>query len=340
MTVRFEKCYIIAEIGVNHNGSITLAKKLIDEAKFAGADAVKFQTFKAEKLSKKNTPKVAYQKKSGKKNETHFEMLKRLELKDKDHLFLKKYCDKKKIDFISTAYDIDSAKFLNRLGVKIFKTASADIVDHQMHKFLSKTGKHVIISTGMSTIDEINQVVKIYKNKKNFSLLHCTSNYPCSDESINIRNLTTLKKKYKCIVGYSDHSIGNLASVASIAYGAKIIEKHLTLDKKMNGPDHFASITTVELKSLVNDIRRTEKILGSKLKKVQKEEMSMKNVSRKSLIYKTNLNMGHIVRDKDITSIRPGIGLLGNKIKLIIGKKIKKKVIKGSFVRVSDFEKK
>jgi len=141
-------------------------------------------------------------------------------------------------------------------------------------------------------------------------------------------------------VGYSDHSIGNLACITSIAYGAKIIEKHFTLNKKMKGPDHFASITTNELKSLVNDIRRTEKILGSKLKKVQKEEISMKNISRKSLIYKTNLYMGHIVRDKDITSIRPGTGLLGNKIEAVIGKKIKKRVIKGSFIKVSDFEKK
>ena len=148
------------------------AKKLIDRAKSSGADAVKFQTFKAERLTKKNTPKVAYQKRSGSKKETHFEMLKKLELKEKDHILLKNYCHKKKIDFISTAYDVDSAMFLNKLGVKIFKTASADIVDHQMHKFLSKTGKHVIISTGMATIDEINQVIKIYKNKKNFSLLH------------------------------------------------------------------------------------------------------------------------------------------------------------------------
>ena len=340
MTLKFERCYIIAEIGVNHNGSVTLAKKLIDKAKAAGANAVKFQTFKAETLSKKNTPKVAYQKRSGNKKETHFEMLKKLELKEKDHILLKNYCHKKKIDFISTAYDIESAKFLNKLGVKIFKTSSADIVDHQMHRFLSKTGKHVIISTGMSTIGEINQVVKIYKNKKNFSLLHCTSNYPCSDTSINIKNLVTLKKKYKCTVGYSDHSIGNLASITSIAYGAKIIEKHFTLNKKMKGPDHFASITNVELKNLVDDIRRTEKILGSKIKKVQKEEMSMRNVSRKSLIYKTNLNMGHVVRDKDITSIRPGTGILGNKIDIIIGKKIKKKVIKDSFVKVSDFGKK
>jgi N,N'-diacetyllegionaminate synthase len=340
MTPKFKRCYIIAEIGVNHNGSMSLAKKLIDRAKSSGADAVKFQTFKAERLSKKNTPKVAYQKRSGSKKETHFEMLKKLELKEKDHILLKNYCHKKKIDFISTAYDVDSAMFLNKLGVKIFKTASADIVDHQMHKFLSKTGKHVIISTGMATIDEINQVIKIYKNKKNFSLLHCTSNYPCSDKSINVKNLLTLKRKYKCIVGYSDHSVGNLASITSIAYGAKIIEKHFTLSKKMKGPDHFASITSRDLKDLVDDIRRTEKILGSEIRKVQKEEMSMRNVSRKSLIYKTNLNSGHIVRDKDITSIRPGTGMLGNKIDIIIGKKIKKKIIKGSFVKVSDFEKK
>ncbi len=340
MTLYFKRCYIIAEIGVNHNGSMFLAKKLIDNAKASGADAVKFQTFKAERLSKKNTPKVAYQKRSGSKNETHFEMLKKLELKEKDHVMLKKYCNKKKIDFISTAYDVDSAKFLNNLGVKIFKTASADLVDHQMHKFLSKTRKHVIISTGMATISEIDQVIKIYKNKKNISLLHCTSNYPCSDKSINIKNILTLKQKYNCTVGYSDHSVGNLASIASIAYGSKIIEKHFTLNKNMKGPDHFASITPIELKNLVDDIRRVEKILGSKTRKVQREEMSMRNVSRKSLIYKKKLMAGHIIRDKDLTSIRPGTGILGNKINEIIGKKIKKNVLEGSFLKVSDFEKK
>ena len=339
MTLNFKRCYIIAEIGVNHNGSMLLAKKLIDSAKASGADAVKFQTFKAERLSKKNTPKVAYQKRSGSKNETHFEMLKKLELKEKDHAMLKKYCHKKKIDFISTAYDVDSAKFLNKLGVRVFKTASADIVDHQMHNFLSKTKKHVIISTGMATISEIDQVLKIYKNKKNISLLHCTSNYPCSDKSINIKNILTLKKKYNCIVGYSDHSVGNLASIASIAYGTRIIEKHFTLNRKMKGPDHFASITPKELKNLVDDIRRTEIILGSKIRKVQKEETSMRNVSRKSLIYKTKLTAGHIIRDKDLTSIRPGTGILGNKINELLGKKIKKNVLEGSFVKVSDFEK-
>ena len=338
--MKFKKCYIIAEIGVNHNGSMVLAKKLIDIAKKCGVDAVKFQTFKAETLSKKNTPKVSYQKRSGSNNETHFQMLKKLELKEKDHYILQKYCRRKKIEFISTPYDILSARFLNKLGVKIFKTASADIVDHQMHTYLSKTKKHVIISTGMATIEEINDVVKIYQNNKNnnFSLLHCTSNYPCSDRSVNMRNILTLKKTYNCVVGYSDHSIGNLASITSLAYGAQIIEKHFTLNKKMKGPDHFASINPFELKILVSDIRRTEKILGSYIRKVQPEELSMRKVSRKSLTYKKKFLPGHIIENRDLTSIRPGTGILGNKIKFFIGKRIKKKVAKGTFLKVSDFE--
>ena len=338
LDLRFNKVFIIAEVGVNHNGSIERAKKLIDAAAASGANAVKFQTFKAHKLAKKNTPKVLYQARSGDIEETHYEMLKKLELKEKDHQVLKNYCHKRKIDFLSTAYDVESAKFLDRLGVRVFKTASADIVDHQLHNFLSKTKKHVIISTGMATIKEIDQVVNIYKKKNSFSLLHCTSNYPCSDKSVNIRNLLTLQKRYKCIVGYSDHSLGNLSSILSIGYGAKIIEKHFTLNKKLNGPDHFASITPIELKRFVEDIRRTEKILGSRTRTIQKEEMSMRKISRKSLIYKKNLNIGHILNDSDLTSIRPGIGLLGNNIDKIIGRKINKKITKGSFVKISHFK--
>ena len=230
-----KNCYIIAEIGVNHNNKISLAKKLISSAKKCGADAVKFQTFNAERLANINTPKAKYQKRSGPKKETHFEMLKKLELSEKNHFKLKQYCNRIKIDFISTPYDLQSLKFLIKLGLKVIKTSSADLIDHQMHNYLAKNKIKVIISTGMSKISEIDETIKIYRKYKSnkFSLLHCVSNYPCSDLSLNLKNIITLRKRYNCEVGFSDHSLGEIASIISIGYGAKIIEKHFTLNKNM-----------------------------------------------------------------------------------------------------------
>jgi N,N'-diacetyllegionaminate synthase len=331
-------CFIIAEIGVNHNNNMNLAKKLIIEAKKIGADAVKFQTFKADTLALKKTPKVPYQKRSGSVKESHHLMLKKLELSEKNHFLLKKFCEKKAIEFISTPYDINSARFLNKLGVKTFKVASADIVDHQLHNFLAKTKKKVIISTGMSSMKEIEAVLKIYKKYKNnnYSLLHCVSNYPCSDKSLNLRNILTLKKKFKCKVGFSDHSIGNQASIISVGYGASIIEKHFTLSKSLNGPDHLASSTPKEFKSLVLDINRSSKMLGSYDRKIQNEEKIMRKISRKSIIFNKNLEKGHKLRESDITLIRPGTGLGGDKIQFFLNKKLKRKVKKYSQITFKD----
>ncbi len=331
-------CFIIAEIGVNHNNNMNLAKKLITEAKKTGADAVKFQTFKADTLALKKTPKVPYQKRSGSVKESHHLMLKKLELSEKNHFILKKFCEKEKIEFISTPYDINSARFLNKLGVKTFKVASADIVDHQLHNFLAKTKKKVIISTGMSSMKEIEVVVKIYKKFKNnkYSLLHCVSNYPCSDKSLNLRNILTLKKKFKCEVGFSDHSIGNQASIISVGYGASIIEKHFTLSKSLNGPDHLASSTPKEFNSLVIDLKRSTKMLGSYERKIQNEEKIMRRISRKSIIFNKNLLKGHKLRESDITLIRPGTGLSGDKIQFFLNKKLKRKVKKYSQITFKD----
>ena len=333
-----KKCYLIAEIGVNHNNNLRLAKKMIFLAKKSGANAVKFQTFKASKLAKINTPKVPYQKKKSPKKETHFEMLKNLELSEKDHLVLKHYCKLNRIDFISTPYSLDDAKFLFKIGLKNFKSSSADIVDHQMHEFLSKKANHVIISTGMATIKEISEILEIYKKNKNknFSLLHCVSNYPCSDNSLNLKNLIFFKKKFDCQIGFSDHSIGNTASIIALGYGAKIIEKHFTVSKSLKGPDHAASSTYGEFKELALQIRRSELMLGSHRRNIQKEEINMRQVSRKSVVYKKNLEEGHKITNEDLVLMRPGFFVLGNKIKSIIGKKLKKKVKKNSFFKFSD----
>ena len=335
-------CYIIAEIGVNHNNSISIAKKLILSAKNCGADAVKFQTFNAERLANINTPKAKYQKRSGPKKETHFEMLKKLELSEKNHLKLKEYCKKIKIDFISTPYDLQSLKFLIKLNVKVIKISSADLIDHQMHNYLAKNKIKVIISTGMSEIKEIDETIKIYKKYKSnkFSLLHCVSSYPCSDLSLNLKNIITLRKRYNCEVGFSDHSNGEVASIISIGYGAKIIEKHFTLNKNMDGPDHLASSTPKEFASLVRGIRRAEMMKGSFNRKIQKEEINMRKISRKSLIYLNDFKSGHIIKSKDITSTRPANGLGGNKLNSILNRKHKRNVKKKKLVSVKDFKKK
>jgi|TARA_B100001063_G_C16751392_1_gene550473 sialic acid synthase SpsE len=324
-----KKTFIIAEIGVNHNNSIKLAKKLIIEAKIAGCDAVKFQTFKASTLVRPNTKKVPYQKISAKDKEDHYQLIKKLELNEKDHFILKKFCSKKKIQFISTPYDVQSAKFLNKLKVNIFKTASADLHDFELHDYISKTKKHVIISTGMSTIKDIKKTLSIYKknNSKNYSLLHCTSNYPCSYQSVNLNVLEELKK-YSSVVGYSDHTLGSLTSCMAVGLGGQIIEKHFTLNKKMKGPDHKASADPKELKELVKNIRTTEKILGSRNKAIQLEERDMLNISKKGLYFAENLNSGTKLTRKHILNIRPANSLTSFDIKKFVGKKLKKNVLK------------
>jgi N,N'-diacetyllegionaminate synthase len=324
-----KKTFIIAEIGVNHNNSLKLAKKLIIEAKKAGCDAVKFQTFKAATLVRPNTKKVPYQKKNINDREDHYHLIKNLELKEKDHFILKKFCSLNKIEFISTPYDVQSAKFLSELGVNIFKTASADLYDFELHNYLSKTRKHVIISTGMSTIKDIKKTLSIYKknNTKNYSLLHCTSNYPCSYKSVNLNVLEELKK-YSSVVGYSDHTLGSLTSCVAVGLGGRIIEKHFTLNKKMKGPDHKASADPKELKELVKNIRTTEKILGSSKKAIQLEERDMLNISKKGLYFAENLNSGTKITRKHILNIRPANSLTSFDIKKFVGKKLTKNVLK------------
>jgi len=320
------KTYIIAEIGVNHNNSFRIAKKLVNLAKKAGADAVKFQTFSAENLSQQHTPKVFYQKKNSiNKKETHFDMLKKLEFSRKNHIKIFNYCKKKKIDFISTPYDVDSAIFLNQLNVKCFKVASADLIDHKLHNYLSRTNKKIIISTGMSTMKEISETLKIYKNKKkinNITLMHCISSYPCKDYSLNLLNIKTLADKFNLKVGFSDHSLGFMAAGLSIALGARVIEKHLTISNKMKGPDHKASLNGENFIKYIKYIRNAESILGSYIKKIQPEELEMKKVSRKSLYYGRDLNKGSILTEDDIKPLRPPYGVLADNFFYFLRKKI------------------
>ena len=333
------QCYIIAEIGVNHAGDVALAKKMIDAAKNAGADAVKFQTFTAEKLVSQDTPKVKYQESTTDSDESHFQMIKSLEFAYEDHLPVFEYCIHNDIDFISTPYDIESAEFLVSIGVRIFKTASADIVDLSLHRFIAANAASAIVSTGMATIGEIEEVVEIYRNFNcDLTLLHCVSNYPCATESLNLSVLTTLRNAFRCDVGFSDHALGPLPAVASVALGATIVEKHFTLDKAMPGPDHRASCEPQEFSELVDAIRAVELALGDPVKRVQDEEKQMRSVSRKSLFIKNSIQKGEVIKDSDLTLKRPGTGLYEAEKKQIVGALATKELIVGAQIKHGDYE--
>lgn len=331
--------FLIAEVGVNHNGDIHLARQMIDAAKNAGADAVKFQTFQADELVSPGTPKVHYQESTTSPGESHYEMIKKLELKREDHFILKSYCDQLGIEFLSTPYDIGSAKFLNEdLGVRLFKTASADIVDLPLHKYIASTGKHSIVSVGMASLGEIEEVIDIYRESGNLNLtlLHCVSNYPCNDESLNLRVITTLKNAFQLPVGYSDHSVGYEAAVLSASLGATIIEKHFTLDKNLPGPDHQASSLPSEFAALACAVRRAENMLGIPIKRCQEEERQMALVSRKSIVSNKNMNIGHIIKPDDLTLKRPGTGLSSRNIKDLIGKALTRDIKENQQISFAD----
>jgi N,N'-diacetyllegionaminate synthase len=333
---------IIAEIGVNHNGDLSLAKEMIDAAKSAGADAVKFQTFKAENLVSKGTPKVKYQQNTTSPDETHYEMIKKLELSRQNHHFIKEYCDQLGIEFLSTPYDSESARFLNEeLGVRLIKTASADLIDHLLHEYIASSGKPSIVSVGMATLDEIAKNISIYKNSghEDLILLHCVSNYPCSDQSLNLRVMDTLRETFDFPVGYSDHSFGNEAAALSIAFGAKVIEKHFTLDKSLPGPDHLASSTPEEFKLLVKSVRRAEVMLGSPVKECQEEEKQMANVSRKSLFLSRDCKSGHTIKKEDLLLLRPGTGISPLQLNNVLGSTLSCDLAKGTLLYWDHLEK-
>ena len=337
---KLKSVYIIAEAGVNHNGNINIAKDLIDKAKDVGADAVKFQSYKANKLANENTPKVKYQKFNAiNSHETHLEMLQKYELSEDDHIYLKNYCDKKNIDFLSTPYDVESAKLLTRLNVKMFKVASADLVDFQLHKYLSSTYKPVIISTGMSSLEEIEKTLKIYDlQKSSIILLHCVSNYPCSINSINLNSIALLKNYFKLPVGYSDHSSDSITASISVSLSSKVYEKHLTLDKKMEGPDHKASSNPEEFLNIVNEIRKTEIILGNYSKSIKEEELEMRKISRKSLYLARDVKYSQYVKESDFNLKRPGIGISPLEIPNIVGKTYLRDISEGELLKKEDFK--
>ena len=283
------KTFIIAEIGVNHNGSLSIAKKMVNAAKKAGADAVKFQIFLTDDLVLKSTKKVNYQKLND-KNKTMHRMLKKVQLSFNEFKILKKYCDKKKIVFISSAFDKKSILFLKSLNPKYFKIPSGEINNLPNLKIISKFNKKTLISTGMSTMNEVKDIIKIVKNyglkKKNLIVMHCNSSYPTSINDANLNIIKTMKNKFNVKIGYSDHTRGILAPIIAVSIGAEFIEKHFTLKQSLKGPDHFFSLTPNDFKIMVKNIRETEKLLGNTKKNINKSEFQNRNLSRKSIVAK------------------------------------------------------
>jgi N,N'-diacetyllegionaminate synthase len=315
--------FIIAEAGVNHNGSIDLAYKLIDVAVESGADAVKFQTFKAENITSKNAPKAEYQKQTTDVSESQFDMLKKLELDVETHKELITYCKQKDIIFLSTPFDHESIDLLSDLGLQIFKIPSGEITNLPYLKHIGSLSEQVILSTGMSTLEEVGDALNVLTNagtlKENITVLHANTMYPTPMEDVNLNAMLTIQKEFGLAVGYSDHTLGMEVDIAAVVMGASIIEKHFTLDKTMDGPDHEASLEPEELKEMVTSIRNIEKALGSSEKKPSPSESSNIKVVRKSIIANQNIKKGDLLTDKNITVKRPGNGISPMKWDSVIG---------------------
>jgi N,N'-diacetyllegionaminate synthase len=319
-----KKITIIAEIGINHNGSVALAKRMVKSAKKCGANVVKFQNAYMEDL-------FIVKSKS-------YKGAKKYEFNEDNFKEIKKYCDKLKIEFLSTPYDLRSVDLLEKLNVKRYKVASADVVDMPLHKKIISTRKPVIISVGMANINEIKKTINFYKKKKmnKITLLHCVSSYPCTTKSLNLKVMLKLQKIFNLPIGYSDHSIGNEAAIMAVGYGAKIIEKHFTINKKLTGADHKVSDSPKEFVSFVKAIREAEIRLGSEEKKCQPEEKKFIRFARKSITIKNYLKKGAKIKETDIIMKRPGTGLDGQKINTVIGKKIKRDLKKDYQIRKTD----
>lgn len=330
------KIFIIAEIGVNHDGKYEKAIRLIDHAIAAGADAVKFQSFAASRLSTLRAPKVDYQN-ARDLNSSHFEMLRNLELSFEEQSRIKEYCDKSKIEFISTPYGLEDAQFLNSIGVTKFKVASADVVDIPLHELIASFGKLTIASTGMATRSEIDRIHSIYSSSETpLVLMHTTSEYPSSLENANLLKLEYLKSLAPIAIGYSDHTTTSLCASMAVAMGCTYFEKHLTSNKGDIGPDHAASLNPTEFKEFVRSIRDAGTALGSALAGRSAKEEQMASVSRKSLHYKVGLPMGALLKEGDLILLRPGDGVLWDSKNQFVGKRLVRDVVPGQQLHPTD----
>ena len=327
-SLKFNKVFIIAEAGVNHNGSIELAKKMVDAAKESCVDAVKFQTFKAERVVSKKAEKAQYQKDATNESESQFEMLSKLELDVEAHKELIAYCEKKSIMFLSTPFDHDSIDMLYDLGLEIFKIPSGEITNLPYLRHIGSLGKKVVLSTGMSNLKEVGDALNILINagtsKDNITVLHANTMYPTPMEDVNLNAMLTIQKEFGISIGYSDHTLGIEVDIAAVAMGASVIEKHFTLNNKMDGPDHKASLEPNELKSMVLAIRNIEKALGSFEKKPSPSESINIDIARKSIVSKQDIKKGEALSEENITTKRPGNGISPMEWDSVIGKNANK----------------
>ena len=340
-----KKVIIIAEAGVNHNGNFDNAKKLILAAANAGADYVKFQTFKADKLVSKDAQKAEYQKANLKEvGDTQYEMLKKLEMSEDWHYELIKYANECGIKFLSTGFDEDSIDFLNSLNIDLFKVPSGEITNKPYLEHIAKKGKPIILSTGMSTLNEVRDAIRVLQNNgisnSNLTVLHCNTEYPTPMSDVNLKAMNSLQEEFEINIGYSDHTIGIEVPIAAVALGAMLIEKHLTLDRTMDGPDHLASLTPEELKLMVVSIRNIEfAISGSGIKEPSLSEQKNSLIARKSIHTNKLIKKGQTIKKEDLIMMRPGDGISPMLIESVIGSLANKNLPEGYKISKTDLTK-
>jgi N-acetylneuraminate synthase/N,N'-diacetyllegionaminate synthase len=338
-----DKVIVIAEAGVNHNGDINLAKQLILAAKDAGADYVKFQTFITELNISKNAQKAAYQQKNTRNNESQFEMVKKLELTFDNFSELNNFCDDVGIKFLSTAFDFPSIDFLDSLNPPYFKVPSGEITHKRYLQKIAQKGRKIILSTGMADMEEINDAINILTNegikREQITVLHCNTEYPTPMKDVNLNAMQQIANALNVEIGYSDHTLGTEIPIAAVALGAKIIEKHFTLDRTLSGPDHIASLEPTELKLMIHTIRNVEAaISGSGMKYPSNSEEKNKLVARKSLHASRDLISGDVLTDDDIIALRPGTGISPMEIDFVIGKTLLNDIAMGQQIQFKDLK--
>lgn len=330
--------YVIAEAGVNHNGSLELAKKLVDMAAGCGADAVKFQTFKAEESTGQLAEKAQYQQENDPTQESQLDMIRKLELPFEEFTVLKKYCEEKQIDFISTPDGHESLRCLVDLDVPLIKVGSTEVTNLSFLREIAETGKSIILSTGMSSLGEVEKAVQTIwdTGNKKLQLMHCTTDYPTAVEDVNLRAMVTLRDAFQVPVGYSDHTLGFEAAVAATTLGAVCIEKHITLDRQMEGPDHRASMPPSEFKEYVKHIRNTEKLLGDGKKRPTENEKSIMQQVRRSILAVRELKTGTVLTEDMLCFKRPGNGIAPEFSHILIGRALKRDIAKEEAIRWED----
>ncbi|WP_066055892.1 N-acetylneuraminate synthase [Robertmurraya korlensis] len=315
--------YIIAEAGVNHNGSLEVAKKMVDVAKEAGASCIKFQTFVSENIVSKYAEKAEYQQQQTDATESQLSMLKKLELTHNEFIELNNYCEQREIEFLSTAFDFESIEFLKGLGMEKWKIPSGDITNLPYLIKIAKLNKPVILSTGMCTLNEVELAINTLRDNGSgeITVLHCTTEYPTPYKDVNLLAMNTMKAEFGVSIGYSDHTTGIEVPIAAVALGATVIEKHFTLDRNMEGPDHKASLEPKELKEMVRAIRNIELAIGSDQKSPAESEIKNISIARKSIIALKNIKKGDIFTEENITVKRPGNGINPMRWFEVIGQK-------------------